>query len=130
MLRKEDTMSQEELLTTWQIAGAREMLRNLSSALSPARTNLEPGLCRVLDAIENMDAAEKKPGLRNTLEINFSYNEQGSPESVHTILINGKRLVPHREGFVLYLDKMDVPMVLMKTYGGRLAYELNVGNQA
>lgn len=68
-------MRQEELSTTWQIAGAREMLRNVNRALSPVRDYLDPGLRRVLDAIENMDAAEERPRLRNTLEINFSYSE-------------------------------------------------------
>ena len=77
-----------------------------------------------------MDAAEKKPRLRKTLEINFSYNERGSADVVHTILINGKRLTPHREGFVLYLDEIGVPTVFVKTYGGRLAYDLNGGDQA
>lgn len=52
-------MSQEELLTTWQIAGAREMLRNVNRALSPVRDYLDPGLRRVLDAIENMDAQKR-----------------------------------------------------------------------
>lgn len=123
-------MNQKELLTTWQLTGAREMLREISHALSPARENLEPGLRRVVDAIESMDAAEEKPCLRKTLEINFSYNESGSADSVHTILINGKRFIPHKEGFVLYLEENGVPTVLMKTYGGRLAYELNGGNHA
>lgn len=72
-----------------------------------------------------MDAAEEKPRLRKTLEINFSYNEKGSPESVHTILINGKRLIPHKEGFVLYLDKLGIPTVFVNMYGGRLGYALN-----
>ena len=58
-------MSQEELLTTWQIAGAREMLRNVNRALSPVRDNLDPGLRRILDAIKKMDAAEECPRLRN-----------------------------------------------------------------
>lgn len=123
-------MNQKELLTTWQITGAKEMLRKVSRALSSERENLDPGLCRVLDAIENMDAAEKRAHIRKTLEINFSYNESGSADSVHTILINGKRLTPIKGGFVLYLDKSDVPTVFMKTYGGRLAYELNGGNHA
>lgn len=118
-------MNQEELLATWQIAGAKEMLREVNRALSLVRENLEPGLRRVLDAIENMDAAEEKPRLRKTLEINFSYNEKGSPESVHTILINGKRLIPHKEGFVLYLDKLGIPTVFVNMYGGRLGYALN-----
>lgn len=123
-------MSQEELLTTWQIAGAREMLRDLSSALSLARDNLDPGLRHVLHAIENMDAAEERPRLRNTLEINFSYSEKGSPETVHTIVINGKPLITAKEGFVLWLDEIGCPKVLVNMYGGRLAYALNGGNQA
>lgn len=123
-------MSQEELLTKWQIAGAREMLRDFSRALSPARANLAPGFLRVLEAIENIDEAEKDLRLRKTLEINFSYNEKGSPDSVHTILINGKRLIPHKECFVLYLDKIGIPTVFMNIYGGRLGYALNGGNQA
>lgn len=123
-------MSQEELLTTWQIAGAREMLRNVNRALSPVRDYLDPGLRRVLDAIENMDAAEEKPRLRKTLQINFSYSDKGSPDTVNTILINGKKLITCPQGFVLWLDEIGCPKVLVNMYGGRLAYALNGGNQA
>lgn len=123
-------MNQEELLTTWQIMGAREMLKDMSRALSPARENLDQGICRVLDAIENMDTAEKRPRLRKTLEINFSYSEKGSPDIVNTILINGKPLITAQEGFVLYLDKMGCPKIFVDMYGGRLGYALNGGNEA
>lgn len=123
-------MNQEQLLTTWQIMGAKEMLRNVNRALSPVRDNLDPGLRRVLDAIENMDTAEKRPRLRKTLEINFSYSEKGSPDIVNTILINGKPLITAKEGFVLYLDKIGCPKVFVDMYGGRLGYALNGENEA
>lgn len=121
-------MNQEELVATWQITGAKEMLRNVNRALSSERDNLEPGLRRVLDAIEDMDTAEKRPRLRKTLEINFSYSEKGSPDIVNTILINGKKLITCPQGFLLYLDKCGVPIVSLNMYGGRLAYALNGGN--
>lgn len=123
-------MNQEELLTTWQIMGAKEMLREVSRALSPKREDLEPGFRRVLDAIESMDAAEKKPRLRKTLEINFSYSDKGSPDTVNTILINGKKLITCPQGFVLWLDKYGNPKISVEMYGGRLGYALNGGNQA
>lgn len=123
-------MNQKELLTTWQLTGAREMLREISHALSPARENLEPGLHRVLDAIESMDTAEEKPRLRKTLEINFSYSDKGSPDTVNTILINGKNLITCPQGFVLWLDKYGNPKIFVEMYGGRLGYALNGGDQA
>lgn len=123
-------MNQEQLLTTWQIMGAKEMLRNVNRALSPVRDNLDPGLRRVLDAIENMDTAEKRPRLRKTLEINFSYSEKGSPDTVNTILINGKKLITCPQGFVLWIDKYGNPKISVEMYGGRLGYALNGGDQA